>query len=164
MIQQKFVERSRNFPPGYLEGYHHCVETIQTIMTTPSDFISIFEKFREPAANTAKDSRETSAEVSEQIKKDFVSEQTGWDLCFSDKHKEAIKQLMPQTKAEQDCQKIDEYFRDILSEYLVCPNCVSPKLFYLAILEAVKHEYEYYNNHAQNLSKLYDLLSGERDS
>ena len=164
MIQENLVERSRNFPPGYLEGYHHCVETIQTIMTTPSDFISIFEKLREPAANTAKDSRETPAEASEQIKKDFVSEQIGWDLLFRDKDKDAIQQLIPQTKTEQDCKKINEYFKDILSEFLVSPDCVSPTLFYNAILEAVKHEYKYFNNHAKRLSKLYDLLSGERDS
>ena len=160
LIQQKFVEKSRTFSPGYLEGYHSCIETIQTLMAQTPDFI---KQLREPPADTAKAKRETTQETSAHIKENFVSEPVGWDLFFGDKDKQVIKNFGPLTKHEQATQKIDEYFRDMVSELLICPDSVSPVLFYQSILTAVKHEYECYNAQAKKLAKLYDLLAGKQE-
>lgn len=160
LIQQKFVEKSRTFSPGYLEGYHSCIETIQTLMAQTPDFI---KQLREPPADTAKAKRETTQEASAHIKENFVSEPVGWDLFFDDKEKEAMKRFAPLTKHEESAQKVDEYFRDIISEFLLCPNSISSVLFYESILNSIKHEYEYYNIQAKKLAKLYSLLAAKQE-
>ena len=160
LIQQKFVEKSRAFPSGYLEGYHQCIETIQRLMNETPDFI---KQLRQPPADTAKAKRETTKEVSDHIKENFVSEPVGWDLFFGEKEKEAMKRFAPLTKHEASAQKVNEYFRDIVSEFLICPDSISCALFYQSILNAVKQDYEYYNTQAKKLAKLYDLLAGKQE-
>lgn len=129
-------------------------------MNEAPDFI---KQLRQPPATTAKTNRETTKEVSDHIKENFVSEPVGWDLCFGEKGKEAMKPFIPLTRHDEASQKIDEYFRDMVSEFLVCPDSISPTLFYQSVLTAVKQEYEYYNTQAKKLSKLYDLLAAKQE-
>jgi hypothetical protein len=126
-------------------------------MTETPDFI---KQLREPAANTAKEKRETAQEKSDYIKKNFTSEAYGWDSFFGPAVKEQIKNIVsPMDQKELWMAGVEEAVRDLVSEYICSSTGLTGPEFYQALVNSIKYEYEYYNTQATKLKKLLDLLT-----
>ena len=125
-------------------------------MTETPDFI---KQLREPAANTAKEKRETAQEKSDYIKQNFTSEAYGWDTLFDPKQKDYLMELV-KTNDPKEMQKnrADCDIRDLLSEFVVNSEGLTGPEFYEVLVNAVKYEYDYYNSQATKLKKLLDLI------
>ena len=125
-------------------------------MTETPDFI---KQLREPAANTAKEKRETAQEKSDYIKQNFTSEAYGWDTFFDPKQKDYLMELV-KTNDPKEMQKnrADCDIRDLLSEFVVNSRGLTGPEFYEVLVNAVKYEYDYYNSQAIKLKKLLDLI------